>query len=97
MIFATYWFIFFAFVAIGGFHALAPWPSVRRIWLALACVVFHYHFAGPAGVLPIIILMVITYFAGLSRRPGLCVVAMVVCVAALCFYKYLEFFIGAVM
>ena len=63
MIFDTYWFLFFAVVAIGGFQLLSPWPLGRRCWLAGVCVIFHYHFAGPAGVLPIIVLMIITYFA----------------------------------
>ncbi len=97
MIFDTYWFLFFAVVAIGGFQLLSPWPLGRRCWLAGVCVIFHYHFAGPAGVLPIIVLMIITYFAALSRRPAACVAAMVICVAALCFYKYMLFFIGAVV
>src|SRR5271168_5477226 len=55
VIFATYWFLAFALIILPGYWAL--WrPLPRKIWLALACVVFHYHFAGPAGVLPIIIL-----------------------------------------
>ena len=95
MIFDTYWFLAFAVLAIGLFHVLAPWPWARRCWLGAACVVFHFHFAGTAGVLPIIVLMVLTYLAALTRRPAACVAAMLVCVAALCFYKYLLFIIGA--
>jgi alginate O-acetyltransferase complex protein AlgI len=97
MIFDTYWFLFFAVVAIGGFHALSPWPIARRCWLAAGCVIFHYHFAGPAGVVPIVVLMIITYFAALSGRRAACVAAMVICVATLCFYKYMLFFIGAMV
>jgi alginate O-acetyltransferase complex protein AlgI len=97
MIFDTYWFLFFAVLAVGGFHVLSPWPMARRCWLGLGCVIFHYHFAGPAGVVPIIVLMIITYFAALTRRTAACVAAMLICVAALCFYKYMLFFIGAMV
>jgi alginate O-acetyltransferase complex protein AlgI len=96
MIFTTYWFIFFAVVAVGVFRVL-PRPALRLWWLAAACAVFHIHFAGPAGVLPIIVLMVITYFAGLSGSRAACVAAMALCVATLCFYKYALFLIGALV
>jgi alginate O-acetyltransferase complex protein AlgI len=39
--------------------------------------------------------MVITYLAGLSRKPAACVGAMIACGLTLCFYKYALFFIGA--
>ena len=90
MIFATYWFLAFALIILPGYWAL--WrPLPRKIWLALACVVFHYHFAGPAGVLPIITLGLMTFFAGWSARSSLCNIAIGVNVAALCFYKYTQF------
>jgi alginate O-acetyltransferase complex protein AlgI len=90
MIFSTYWFIAFALVTMTVFRLL---PSARlgQGWLAAACVVFHWHFAGPAGVWPIVVLMVITYAAGLSRVRWAQVLAMAACVAALCFYKYFVF------
>jgi alginate O-acetyltransferase complex protein AlgI len=94
MIFTTYWFILFAVVAMVVFRLL-PGPVWRQGWLAVACGVFHWHFAGPAGVLPIVVLMVFTYLAGLTRRRWTCVLAMVACVAALCFYKYSLFLIGS--
>jgi alginate O-acetyltransferase complex protein AlgI len=94
MIFTTPWFILFAVLAVTVFRLLriASW---RLWWLAAACAVFHTYFAGPAGVLPIIGLMVVTFFAGRSRSPAWCVAAMALCVAALGFYKYAVFFIGA--
>ena len=95
MIFTTYWFLFFAAACV-AIYWLLPGPTPRQVWLAASCVVFHFHFAGPAGVLPIIVLMVITYGAGLSRNRLACVAAMVVCGLALCFYKYALFFIGAI-
>src|SRR6185312_10475847 len=94
MIFTTYWFLLFAVVTIVVFRLL-PWAAARQGWLAAACAVFHYHFAGPAGVKPIIVLMILTYLAGLSRRRAAGVAAMAACVGALCFYKYSLFLIGA--
>ncbi|HXQ82089.1 MAG TPA: MBOAT family O-acyltransferase [Opitutaceae bacterium] len=94
MIFTTYWFLLFAIAAITVFRLL-PGPAWRQGWLAVACATFHWHFAGPAGVKPIIVLMVITYLAGLTRRLWVCALAMVACVAALCFYKYSLFLIGS--
>ena len=93
MIFTTYWFVLFALVAVGVFHVL-PRADWRLWWLAAACASFHIHFAGPAGVLPIVVLMGVTYFAALSRRPALCVAAMLACVAALAFYKYALFLVA---
>jgi hypothetical protein len=91
MIFTTYWFLFFALLAVAVYRAL-PRPQWR---LAAACAAFHIHFGGPAGVLPIIALMVITYFAGRTRDRAVCAWAMAACVAALCFYKYALSLIGA--
>ena len=96
MIFTTYWYLFFALLTVAVYWLL-PRSLPRQIWLALACVVFHFHFAGPAGVLPIIVLMIITYLAGLSRNRMACLAAMVISAAALCFYKYALFLIGGVV
>lgn len=87
MIFNTYWFVVFSAVVF-PIYWLARLPELRRAWLLGACVVFHTHFAGPAGVLPIVALGLVTYFAALSRRRVLCLAAMVICVLALLFYKY---------
>ncbi len=91
MIFASYWFLAFALVVIPVYWALWT-PVSRRLWLALACVVFHYHFAGPAGVLPIIFLGTMTFLVGLLRSRALSFTAIGINVAALCFYKYAQFF-----
>jgi alginate O-acetyltransferase complex protein AlgI len=96
MIFTTDWFLLFAAIAVALFWLLPR--GVTRLWaLGVACVFFHYHFAGPAGVIPIIVLMVVTYGAALSRNRLACAAAMLLCVAALCFYKYALFLIGAVV
>jgi alginate O-acetyltransferase complex protein AlgI len=93
MIFATYWFLLFSVIAISVFRIL-PVPALRQCWLAIACAVFHWHFAGPAGVKPIIVLMVVTYLAGLTGRRWAYALAIVACVTGLCFYKYSLFLIG---
>ncbi len=94
MIFTTHWFLLFAVIAVTVFWLL-PRADWRQWWLGAACAVFHAHFAGPAGVLPIIGLMIVTFFAGRTRSPGWCAAGIAVCVAALAFYKYMLFFIGA--
>lgn len=91
MIFNTYWFLCFS-AAFFPIYWLLVHPLGRRVWLLAGCAVFHFHFAGPAGVLPILVLGVLTYAAALSRQRTLCLAAIVGCVAALCFYKYLLFF-----
>jgi alginate O-acetyltransferase complex protein AlgI len=96
MIFTTYWFLFFAAGALGVYWML-PWPAVRLWFLTAVCVVFHGHFAGPAGVAPIVVLMVLTYLAARSRKAWACNAVMVLCVLALCFYKYALFLLGALV
>jgi alginate O-acetyltransferase complex protein AlgI len=90
MIFTTFWFAVFAMVFFPVYW-LARWPRARMAWLLAACFLFHAHFAGPAGVLPIVAMGIITYFAGIWRHPGALIGAMVVSVLALIFYKYTDF------
>lgn len=90
MIFNTYWFICFSAVFFPVYWLL-PRPVARQAWLLLGCAVFHWHFAGPAGVLPVLLLGAVTYLAALTRRRGVCAAGVVLCVAALCFYKYTMF------
>ncbi|MFN8635210.1 MAG: MBOAT family O-acyltransferase [Chloroflexota bacterium] len=90
MIFLSYWFVVFA-VAFFPAYYLAWRPRLRLVVLAAACVVFHGWFAGPAGVLPIVVLGVCTYLFGLSRQRHLCVLGMALSAAALVFYKYTHF------
>ena len=94
MIFTTYWFILFAGIVV-PVHWLLLRPAFRMWFLGAACLVFHAHFAGAAGMAPIIVLMIVTYCAGLTRRRWACLMAMGLCVLALCFYKYALFIIGA--
>jgi alginate O-acetyltransferase complex protein AlgI len=90
VIFATYWFFAFALVVLPGYWVLWK-PLPRKVWLAVACLVFHYHFAGPAGVLPIIFLGLMTFLCGWSRNRKACIIGIGVNVGALCLYKYTQF------
>jgi len=90
MIFTTYWFIVFAAIFF-PLYWLIPSRPARLGLLLVACAIFHTHFAGAAGVVPIVVLAGVTYFAGRSGRPGWCLGGIVLCVLGLGFYKYSEF------
>lgn len=96
MIFTTYWFQIFAIIVVAAYWLLQR--QGPRLWfLGLACLLFHFHFAGPAGMAPIIVLMVLTYLAGRKGTRWACNAAIAACVATLCFYKYALFFITAAL
>jgi hypothetical protein len=65
MIFNTYAFALFAAVFFPGYWFIRS-PGLRAWWLLGGCAVFHGHFAGPAGVLPIAALALLTYACALS-------------------------------
>jgi alginate O-acetyltransferase complex protein AlgI len=90
MIFTTYWFSLFA-CAFFPLYWLARTPWLRLGLLLAGCFTFHAHFAGAAGMLPIILLSITTYLAGLSRIRGALLAAMALPVLALIFYKYTHF------
>jgi alginate O-acetyltransferase complex protein AlgI len=96
MIFTTYWFLLFATLFLPVFWLLRN-PVSRMLWLLASCAVFFVHFAGPAGVAPIIVLGLITYLAGLTRNRKACLFGIVLCAGALCFYKYTLFLITGVL
>src|SRR5438067_2428249 len=96
MLFLTYWFVFFACIAF-AIYWLVRVPFIRLPVLLISCLIFHYHFAGPAGVLPIIFLGVVTYFAGLSKNRSAQLAAIVLCALALVFYKYATFLCNEVL
>ncbi len=93
MIFTTYWFALFA-LAFFPLYWLCPRPGVRLGFVLVACFVFHAHFAGAAGVVPIIVLALLTFLAGRSRRRGALFATIAVAIAALAFYKYSHFIAG---
>jgi len=90
MIFNTYAFALFAACFFPGYWLIRS-PVLRSWWLLGGCAVFHAHFAGPAGVLPIVALALITYACALSRVRSLCYAGIATCIAALIFYKYTHF------
>jgi alginate O-acetyltransferase complex protein AlgI len=96
MIFMTYWFAAFA-VAFFPIYWIARNTLARRLVLLAGCAVFHFHFAGPAGVMPIIVLAIATYLAGLARRPFVIYGAITLNASALVFYKYALFLGGALI
>ena len=81
MLFLTYWFVIFAAVTF-PLYWLVCFPLARLILLFVFCAVFHTHFAGPAGVLPIVVLGLMTYAVGLTRNRTACVLGIAACVAA---------------
>jgi alginate O-acetyltransferase complex protein AlgI len=96
MLFLETWFWLFAAVAI-PVYLLCP-RRLKVYWLLSACAVFHYHFAGPAGMKPIIALAILTYAAALVpwrlgrwSMPGLLIA---VTVGALVFFKYSRFLLN---
>lgn len=91
MIFNTYWFVIFIIIFFPIYWVLNR-SYLRIIWLILSCLVFHTHFAGPAGVIPIVILGILTYFSALSKNRVFYIFTIVLCVASLVFYKYTIFF-----
>ncbi len=96
MLFLAIWFWVFAAVAVPVYW-LCP-QRFKLYWLLAASAVFHYHFAGPAGMAPIIVLATVTFFVAqaVSGESGrwLFHAMWMVLVAALAFYKYQGFVLG---
>ncbi|MFN8551877.1 MAG: MBOAT family O-acyltransferase [Candidatus Obscuribacterales bacterium] len=91
MIFCTYWFIV-SIAFIVPLYLVARTQAMRFLILMLFCFIFHSHFAGPAGVLPIVVLAALTYSTGRSKNKTACLAGIALCVLSLIFYKYLTFF-----
>lgn len=96
MVYMTYWFLFFAVVSLVLFW-ISPKGKLRKYFLLLSCVIFHGHFAGPAGVVPIIIMGLVTYFCSKSRNSSIINFAIIFNVLGLVYYKYTHFLIGNVI
>lgn len=91
MIFATYWFLLWAACFFVVFYCV-KFPIVRFVCLLAFCFLFHAHFAGAAGMAPIICLFLMTFLVGLFGERRHNTIAIVVCVVALFAYKYHHFF-----
>jgi len=96
VLFLENWFWIFAGLAIPAFW-LCPRP-LKAYCLLAASAVFQFHFAGPAGMAPIIALGAFTYGVGFAvergRRRGLFHASWLLLVATLLFYKYGSFFVA---
>ncbi len=90
MLFLEPWFWIFAGAVI-PLYWLCP-QRFKAHWLLGVCAVFHYHFAGPAGMAPIIVLATLTYAAALGVSTGRLrytfTATWLVVVGTLAFYKY---------
>jgi hypothetical protein len=84
MLFLTYWSLVFAAVTLLLLW-VTRWPQLRLVLLVLSGAVFHAHFAGPAGVLPIVGLAMLTYLVALTRDRRLCRLGIVACALGLVF------------
>lgn len=93
--FITYWFIIFI-ILFFPVYWIVPNPTFRKVWLLFACSVFYYRFAGPAGVIPILILAVLTYAAGRIDSNPFRLLVIAFCILELSFYKYTSFLISQV-
>lgn len=96
MIFTTYWFA----AAISLFlplYAIVRQPVARKYLLLIFCIIFHGHFAGPAGVIPIVIVGFIVFFCGISGRHWAHKFGIALSVASLIWYKYTYFFASEIL
>lgn len=103
MIFNTPWFLGF-FAAFFAALWVVPGGKPRFYFLLAASAVFHAHFAGPAGVAPIIVMAVAVFIiarrlersAGPARRAWF-VAGLLVPVLGLTYYKYRVFLVGSLL
>ena len=82
MIFATYWFLAFAILFFPIFW-LCQKPAHRLGLLLVVSANFHTHYAGPAGVMPIVVMGVIVYLVGLSEGRTANALGIILCVLLL--------------
>ncbi len=94
MVFLTSWFFIFLVVALSAFWVVPR--KLRRYCLLAFSFVFHGHFAGTAGVIPILVLGNLAFVAGLTvRYPRLNKIAtwstIALVVSSLLYFKYVYF------
>jgi alginate O-acetyltransferase complex protein AlgI len=103
VIFNTPWFLAF-FPLAYAILWLLPGPRARFWFVLAASAVFHAHFAGPAGVAPIVVMAVAVYglasrlheAQGAARRRWLSL-GLAVPVAGLLYYKYRAFLLAPLL
>ena len=96
MIFTTYWFVAFAVGFFSLYYVAFDW-RLRLAVLLVGSVIFHAHFAGPAGVIPVFVLGLLTYLAALSGNRPFVVFVISLNAAALIFYKYTVFLVTSLI
>jgi len=103
MIFNTAWFVFFFPVVIALLWVI-PGRLPRFYFLLAASAVFHWHFAGPAGVAPIIVMALAVFGVAMRledaqgpARKRWYAAGVLIPAAGLCWYKYRVFFLTSVM
>ena len=93
MIFLEPWFWTFAAVALAAYW-LCP-SRAKAPCLLVASLVFHVHFAGPAGMAPIIVMAVLAWVLGIAIAAGAnarwFTFGWMGLAAALAYYKYSAF------
>jgi alginate O-acetyltransferase complex protein AlgI len=103
LIFNTSWFLYF-FIAFYALLWLVPNARLRFYYVLACSAVFHYQFAGPAGITPIIIMAVITFYlaqwmdklpADSAQKKRVFTLALLVPIFGLIFYKYRALLIGS--
>ncbi len=101
MIFNTVWFLWF-FLAAYALLWLLPLKKARFYFVLAASVFFHAHFAGPAGVAPIVVMAAAVFLLAPrleqaeegKKRKRILALGLAVPVAGLVYYKYRAFLIG---
>jgi alginate O-acetyltransferase complex protein AlgI len=89
-LFTNYWFVAFATGFFVSYWAVKN-AAARRSLLLVFSVIFYWHYAGPSGVMPILLLGIATYFAGAFGGRNIRLAAVAANVGALLFYKYTIF------
>jgi alginate O-acetyltransferase complex protein AlgI len=94
-LFTNYWFVAFATVYFVSYWAV-PLVWSRQSLILTFSGAFYWHYAGPIGVGPILLLGVATYLAGLFAWRSVLICAVGLNIGALIFYKYTTFLIEQV-
>jgi alginate O-acetyltransferase complex protein AlgI len=90
MIFLNYDFVWFSLLFFPLYFAIR-WPRARLALLIGAGILFQCYFGGWLSVGTVAVLSVVTFLACRSSGQSANAVAIIVCVAALLFYKYTAF------
>lgn len=89
MIFCDQW--FFSFLLTSVPICWATPKQLRSIIFLVACFFFHTHYAGQAGVIPIIVIAFAVFQALKSQSNLIKKSAIGFCIVALVYYKYIPF------